>query len=63
MVSLVQVVLTKRGMNVVKNNQNKLISIETITDWRVCMDYRKLNVTTRKDLSFTFHWSNDIKTC
>ena len=34
----------------VKNdNNNKLIPTRTITGWRVCMDYRKLNTATRKD--------------
>ena len=39
----------KGGMTVVKNGNNELILIKTITDWRICIDYRKLNKATRKD--------------
>ncbi|XP_070054898.1 uncharacterized protein [Nicotiana tomentosiformis] len=48
-VSLVQVVPKKRGMTVIKNENNELIPTRTITGWRVCIDYRRLNVATRKD--------------
>ena len=44
-VSPVQCVPKKGGMTVVANTQNEL----TVTGWRVCMDYRKLNTATRKD--------------
>ncbi|GKC95049.1 reverse transcriptase domain-containing protein [Tanacetum coccineum] len=36
-------------MTVVKNEKNKLIPQRTVTGWRVCLDYRKLNDATRKD--------------
>ena len=48
-VSLVQVIPKKGGITVVKNDNNELIPTRTITGWRVCMDYRKLNTTTLKD--------------
>jgi len=48
-VSPVQVDHMKGGITVVKNDNNELIPIRTITGWRVCMDYRKLNTSTRKD--------------
>ena len=48
-VSQVQVVPKKGGMTVVKNDKNELISTRTVTGWRVCIDYRKLNKATRKD--------------
>ncbi|XP_070022776.1 uncharacterized protein [Nicotiana sylvestris] len=48
-VSPVQCVPKKGGMAVVKNNNNELISTRTIMGWRICMDYRKLNLATRKD--------------
>ncbi|XP_070025028.1 uncharacterized protein [Nicotiana sylvestris] len=48
-VSPVQYVPKKRGMTVVKNENNELISTRTVTGWRICMDYRKLNTATRKD--------------
>ncbi|GJZ07658.1 reverse transcriptase domain-containing protein [Tanacetum coccineum] len=36
-------------MTVVKNEKDKLIPQRTVTGWRVCIDYRKLNNATRKD--------------
>ncbi|XP_075494038.1 uncharacterized protein LOC142531695 [Primulina tabacum] len=48
-VSPVQVVPKKGGITVVKNEHDELISTRTVTGWRVCMDYRKLNNATRKD--------------
>ena len=32
-----------------QNDQGKLIPTRTPTGWRVCIDYKKLNVVTRKD--------------
>ncbi|XP_070005062.1 uncharacterized protein [Nicotiana sylvestris] len=37
------------GMTVVTNDKNELIPTRTVTRWRVCMDYCKLNNVTRKD--------------
>ncbi|GKC37196.1 hypothetical protein Tco_1049580 [Tanacetum coccineum] len=48
-VSPVQVVPNKGGMTVVKNEKDELIPQRTVTGWRVCIDYRKLNNATRKD--------------
>ena len=48
-VSPVQVVPEKGGMMVVTNEKNELIPTRTVTGWRVCIDYRKLNDATRKD--------------
>ena len=48
-VSPVQCVPKKGGMTVVKNDKNELIPTRTVTGWRVCIDYRKLNDATRKD--------------
>ena len=48
-VSLVHVVPKKGGFTVIINEKNELIPIRTMTGWRVCIDYRKLNTTTRKD--------------
>nr|GEV91565.1 reverse transcriptase domain-containing protein [Tanacetum cinerariifolium] len=37
------------GMTVVENEYNELIPTRLDTGWRVCIDYQKLNDTTRKD--------------
>nr|GEY07629.1 reverse transcriptase domain-containing protein [Tanacetum cinerariifolium] len=39
----------KRGITVVENENNELIPTWLVTGWRVCIDYMKLNDTTRKD--------------
>ena len=36
-------------MTVVQNEKGKMKSIMSITIWRMCIDYRKLNKRTRKD--------------
>ncbi|CAN6697951.1 unnamed protein product [Malus baccata var. baccata] len=48
-VSPVQCVPKKSGVTVVKNAENELVPTRIQTGWRVCIDYRKLNATTRKD--------------
>ncbi|KAL4303538.1 hypothetical protein GQ457_10G010040 [Hibiscus cannabinus] len=48
-VSPVQCVPKKGGITVISNEKNELIQTRTVTGWRVCMDYRKLNKATRKD--------------
>jgi len=48
-VSPVQVVPKKGGMTVVTNEKNELIPTRTVTGWRMCIDYRRLNQATRKD--------------
>jgi hypothetical protein len=47
-VSLVQVVSKKGGMAIICNEKNKLIPQQTVTGWRMCIDYRKLNKSTQK---------------
>jgi hypothetical protein len=47
--SPVQVVPKKGGMTIIENNKNELIPQCTITGWRMCIDYRKLNAATKKD--------------
>nr|GEY33840.1 reverse transcriptase domain-containing protein [Tanacetum cinerariifolium] len=49
-VSPVHCVPKKGGMTVIKNDENKVVPTRLVTDWRVCIDYRKLNEATRKDL-------------
>jgi hypothetical protein len=48
-VSPVQVVLKKGGMMVIHNEKSQLIPQWTVIDWRMRIDYRKLNKATRKD--------------
>lgn len=40
--------IKKGGMTMVTNENNELIPIRTITDLRVCIDYRKFNDAKRK---------------
>ncbi|CAA7029253.1 unnamed protein product [Microthlaspi erraticum] len=48
-VSPVHVVPKKGGITVIKNEHDELIPTRTITGHRMCVDYRKLNSSTRKD--------------
>ena len=43
------VVPKKGGITVITNEKNELIHTRTMTGWRVCMDYRKLNKATQND--------------
>ncbi|KAL4278539.1 hypothetical protein GQ457_03G015320 [Hibiscus cannabinus] len=47
--SPVQCVPKKGGITVVTNDENELLPTRTVTGWRICMDYRKLNKATKKD--------------
>ena len=47
--SPIHVVPKKGGFIVIKNEKNEPIPSRTMTGWRVCIDYKKLNTTTRKD--------------
>ena len=48
-VNPVHVVTKKGGFIVMRNEKNELIPIRTVIGWRVCIDYRKLNIATKKD--------------
>ena len=42
-------VLKKSKVTVVRNSNGELVPTPVQNDWRVCIDYRRLNVVTRKD--------------
>ncbi|GJR78921.1 reverse transcriptase domain-containing protein [Tanacetum coccineum] len=48
-VSLIHCVPKKGGITVVTNENNELVPTRTVTGWRVCINYRKLNEATTKD--------------
>ena len=39
----------KGGFTMIRNENNELIPIRTVTGWRVHIDYRKLNTAAKKD--------------
>ena len=45
----IHVVPKKSGVTVVKNDKDELVPQRLVTGHRMCIDYRKLNATTRKD--------------
>jgi hypothetical protein len=47
-VSPVHCVPKKGGLTMVNNEKNELIPQRTVTGWRMCIDYRKLNKATKK---------------
>ncbi|GJU99721.1 reverse transcriptase domain-containing protein [Tanacetum coccineum] len=49
LVSPIQCVPKKGGITVVTNEKDELVPTRTITGWRICIDYRKLNDATAKD--------------
>ena len=54
-VSPIQVVPKKGGMMVVENNRNELISQQTVTGWKMCIDYQKLNAAKKRPLPTALH--------
>ncbi|RVW12504.1 Transposon Ty3-I Gag-Pol polyprotein [Vitis vinifera] len=48
-VSPTQVVPKKSGITMVQNEKGEEITTRLTSGWRVCIDYRKLNLVTRKD--------------
>ena len=49
LVSPTQVVPKKSGLTVIQSGQGELLPTRLMTGWRVCIDYRKLNMATKKD--------------
>jgi hypothetical protein len=48
-VNPIHVVPKRVGLTVVKNKNNELVPTRIQSEWRVCIDYHKLNAATRKD--------------
>nr|GEY27452.1 DNA-directed DNA polymerase [Tanacetum cinerariifolium] len=48
-VSPIHCIPKKGGITVVENENNELIPTRLVTEWRVCIDYKKLNDAIRKD--------------
>ncbi|GKD77808.1 hypothetical protein Tco_1340429 [Tanacetum coccineum] len=48
-VSPIHCVLKKGGIIVFTNKNDEIVPTRTVTGWRVCIDYRKLNEATAKD--------------
>ncbi|GJX69289.1 reverse transcriptase domain-containing protein [Tanacetum coccineum] len=48
-VSPIHYVPKKGGITVIANENDELVPTRTVTGWRVCIDYRKLNEATAKD--------------
>ena len=58
-VSPTQVVPKKSGVTVAEDTNGRHLPMRTTTGWRVCIDYRKLNCSIKKDhFSFAFHQPN-----
>jgi len=45
----IHVELKKTGITLVKNKKDELISTRISSGWRMCVDYRKLNLSIRKN--------------
>nr|GEW64511.1 reverse transcriptase domain-containing protein [Tanacetum cinerariifolium] len=58
-VSPIYCVPKKGGMTVVANENNELMPMRLVTNWRVCIYYRKLNDATRKD-HFPLHFMDQM---
>ena len=48
-VSPVKVGPKKGGVTMIKNENNELIPIRTVSVWTICIDYRKFDKATKKD--------------
>ena len=43
----------KGGITIVCGKNNEMIPSKVLVGWRICIDYRKFNATTRKDHFFS----------
>ena len=58
-VSPTQVLPNKSRITVVQNNKGEEVSTLLTSGWRVCIDYKKLNIVTRKN-HFTLVFMNQV---
>ncbi|GKC75820.1 hypothetical protein Tco_1126594 [Tanacetum coccineum] len=61
-VSPIHCVPKKGGVTVVTNEKDELVPIRTVTGWRVCIDYRKLNEATMND-HFPLPFMDQMEKC
>jgi hypothetical protein len=54
-VSPIHVVPKRARVTVVQNKEGELVPTRVQSGWRVCIDYRKLNTSTRRSLSSSVH--------
>ena len=43
------VVTKKGGVTVIENEKGEKVTTRHVSSWQMCIDYRKLNLATRKD--------------
>lgn len=58
-VSSIQVIPKKSNITVVKNENDELITTSIRIGWRICINYKKLNLVTMKD-QFLFPFMDKI---
>lgn len=46
---MLSLIAKKGGMTIIKDEKGEEISTLTVTGWRMCIDYRRLNKNTKKD--------------
>lgn len=56
--SPVYVDLKKGGITIIQNEKDEFILTRIVTEWQICIDYRRLNQATRKYHFIIFYGSN-----
>jgi hypothetical protein len=55
-VSHVHCVPKKEGITIVPNDEKELVAQRTVTGYRMCIDFRKLNKVTKKTITLYLLW-------